>query len=110
MVGYKYVDSENGVMTNMYSSVVYKIGECYHKDGESKYHKSGFHFCTYPENTLRYAKTKRPSDFTILEIEANGIIDCGDNDQSNEYFGYYGMYATSDIRINRILAREEIFI
>lgn len=109
MIGYKYVDNENNVMKNIYSTSTYCIGSSYHEDGIIKYHKNGFHFSTYPENTLRYASEKRPNEFTILEIEASEKIDCGDDDQSNQYYGFDGMYSSSDIHIIRILPREELF-
>ena len=73
----------------------------YHFDGEVKYGKSGYHFATRLEDTIRYSGTGNP---IIAEVIGTGTIDEGEDD----YYGYYEVYSASDIKIVRYLTREEI--
>lgn len=73
----------------------------YHYDGEVKYGKSGYHFATRLEDTIRYSGTDNP---IIAEVIGYGTIDEGEDD----YYGYYDVYSASNIKIVRYLSREEI--
>lgn len=73
----------------------------YHYEGNVKYGKSGFHFAKNLEDTIRYSGTNNP---LIAEVIGSGIIDEG----SDEYYGYYDVYAASDIKVVRYLTRAEI--
>lgn len=105
MLGFKLVDE--GIV-NQYGTK-YELNKKYYLNGEVKYSKNGFHFSTYPENTLRFASINRPEVYTIVEVEASGIIECGDDYQTNEAYGFSGMYASSEMIILREIPREEIF-
>ncbi len=56
------------------------------------------------EDTLRYSGGINNPNIIIAKIEANNIIDEG----SDEYYGFYDMYATSDLYVDKILTRKEI--
>ena len=73
----------------------------YHYNGTIKYGKSGYHFAKNLEDTIRYSGSSNP---LIAEVLATGIIDEG----VDEYYGYYDVYAASDIKIIRYLTRTEI--
>lgn len=105
MLGYKLVDE--GIV-NQYGTK-YELNKTYYLNGKVKYSKNGFHFSTYPENTLRFTSTRRPKDYFIVEVEASGDIECGDDYQTNEAYDYNGMYASSEMRIIREIPRQEIF-
>ena len=64
---------------------------------------NGFHFCERLEDTLRYFNGL-DSEIQIAEVVGFGdIVKSFDN-----YYGYYDMYAASNIEIVRVLSREEI--
>lgn len=73
----------------------------YYYDGIIKYGKSGYHFAKRLEDTIRYSGTANP---LIAEVIGSGIIDLGEDD----YYGFYDIYAASNIEIVRYLTREEI--
>jgi len=73
----------------------------YFYNGTIKYRKSGFHFAKNLEDTIRYSGTSTP---LIAEVIGYGIIDEGED----EYYGYYDLYAASNIKIIRYLTRDEI--
>ena len=97
MIGYKSYDGNTVKEEDI-------LGKHFHLDGEIKFHERGYHFCKRIEDTFRYSGGINNPNMIISEVEANNIIDEG----SDEYFGYYDMYATSDLYVLRILAREEI--
>ena len=64
---------------------------------------NGFHFCKRLEDTLRY--------FPGMEekIDIARVTAIGDTLESeDDYNGYYDMYCTNEIRIDKVLSREEI--
>lgn len=73
----------------------------YYYDGQIKYGKCGYHFAQNLEDTIRYSGTSSP---IIAEVIASGVIDEG----ADEYYGFYNIYAASNIEIVRYLTREEI--
>ena len=73
----------------------------YHYDGIIKFGSTGYHFAKNLEDTIRYSGTNNP---VIAEVIASGIISEG----VDEYYGYYDIYAASDIKIVRYLTRNEI--
>lgn len=63
----------------------------------------GFHFCSRLEDTLRYFPAMEE------EVEIARVTSLGESTMYNdEYYGYYEMYSTNKIKINRFLTREEI--
>lgn len=94
--GYKAFASDG---TNIALQVM-PLGD-YHFDGPIKYSKSGYHFAKNLEDTIRYSGTNNP---LIAEVVGSGIIVEGED----EYYGYYNVYAASDLRIVRYLNRTEI--
>ena len=114
MRGYKLVygvDQNKKCVYNQYGTP-YELNREYELSGELKYSKNGFHFSIYPEETLRFRDRSNGlliDDFTIVEIEATGEIECGDDYLENEKFDTIGVYASSRIKILRILTREEVF-
>ena len=73
----------------------------YHYDGIIKFGSNGYHFAKNLEDTIRYSGTNNP---LIAEVIGSGIIDEG----SDEYYGYYDVYAASYIKVVRYLTRTEI--
>lgn len=98
--GYKCFNED---MTNRYGK---KFEECniYFANGEIKFGNSGngFHFCKNLEDTLRYFDMEKK--FQICKVRGFGnIVSCDD-----EYNGYYEMYASEKIFVEKILSHEEI--
>lgn len=64
---------------------------------------NGFHFCKNLEDTFRYF------DAINFKVQIADVSGAGDIITVNdEYYGYYDMYACSNIKINNFLKREEI--
>lgn len=64
---------------------------------------NGFHFCRRLEDTLRY--------FPAMEekIQIAKVTSLGEYEIFNdEYYGYYDLYVTRELKIDKILTREEI--
>ena len=97
MIGYKSYDGNRVKEEDI-------VGKHFHLDGKIKFHERGYHFCKRIEDTFRYSGGINNPNIIIAEVEASNIIDEG----SDEYFGYYDMYSTSDLYVKRILTREEI--
>jgi len=97
MIGYK---SYNGNEVKV-EDILHKH---FHLDGDIKFHKRGYHYCERMEDTFRYSGGIRNPNIIIAEVEASNIIDEG----SDEYYGYFDMYSTSDLYVKRIVPREEI--
>ena len=76
----------------------YELNKKYILDGELKWSENGFHFCKYPEDTLRYIDAFN-NDFSLTEVEGTGDIVEYDDD----YNGYYDMYASSEMTIIRVV-------
>ena len=99
--GYK-VFSEDGV--NRYGKV-FEEGKKYHVDGSISFENNGngIHFCKRMEDTFRYF------DAMNGNVKVAEVIGSGDLVEFNdEYYGYYEMYAASDLEVLKFLSREEI--
>lgn len=64
---------------------------------------NGFHFCKRLEDTLRYVDAMN-DDIKIAEVIGSGDI----VESYDDYYGYYDMYVASDLKIVRVLDRDEI--
>ncbi len=99
--GYKAFNED---FTNRYNRV-FKEEKSYHTDGEISFglNGKGFHFCKRLEDTLRYFDTFENS-IVIAEVIGSGKI----VEYHDDYYEYYDLYASSDIKIVKFLSREEI--
>ena len=99
--GYK---AFNKGLTNRYGKE-FKAGETYTIDGPLKFgnNGNGFHFCERLEDTLRYFPAMK-EEIDIAQVTALGNLE----EYEDNYYGYYDMYCTDKIRIDRVLDREEI--
>ena len=100
MLGYKALEKD---MSNRYG-FVYEVGKTYLLNGELKWSQNGFHFCERPEDTLRYVDGFN-NEIVFVEVEGFGKVVT----YEDEYYGYYDMHASSEMRIIREVSREEIF-
>ena len=100
MRGYKAL---NKGLVNRYG-YKYELNRKYILNGELKWRENGFHFCTRPEDTLRYVDSWG-SEIDVVEIEGSGELQLYEDD----YYGYYDMYASTEIILKRIVPREELF-
>lgn len=83
----------------------FEVGKKYHVDGDIKFGVTGngFHFCANMVDTLRYVNGLE-EEIDMCEVIGSGkIVEFYD-----DYYGYYDMYAASDLEIVRIVPREEI--
>ena len=94
----------NKGLTNRYGKE-FKVGETYTISGPLKFGNdgNGFHFCERLEDTLRYFSAME-EEIEIACVTALGNIE----EYEDNYYGYYDMYCTDIIRIDRVLEREEI--
>ncbi len=101
--GYKAFNSN---MTNRYG-FTYEEGKTYKVSNNESIkfgnNGNGFHFCKRLEDTLRYFP-EVDEEIRIAEVTGSGEYDEGYDD----YYGYYDMFATEIITIDRILERDEI--
>lgn len=101
LIGYKAFSND---MKNRYG-MKFEEGNFYKVKGVLKFGNggNGFHFCKRLEDTLRYV------DAMNQNIKIAKILSFGEYlEYSDEYYGYYDMYVTSSIFIEKILSREEI--
>lgn len=97
MMGYKAL--KEGLI-NRYG-YKYLLNKTYKLNGNLKWRENGFHFCIRPEDTLRYVDSWN-DNIVVTEIEAGGELQLYEDD----YYGYYDMYASSEMKILRVLSRE----
>ena len=98
--GYKAF--RKGLVTQ--SNTILEVGKTYKIDGDIKWNNSGFHFCTNPEDTLRYM-THFEEEIEVALVHSDGIVYSNDD----EYNGYYDMFVSDEITVDRVLSREELF-
>ena len=99
MKGYKVLLSG---LVNRYGTV-YELNKKYTlRSGDLKWRENGFHFCSRPEDTLRYIDAFN-EEFDMAEVEGSGDLHL----YEDEYYGYFDMYASSEMEIKRIIPREE---
>lgn len=99
--GYK---AFNANLTNRYG-VSFEEGKKYSVDGHAVFgnHGNGFHFCRRLEDTLRYFDAM-DGEVLIAEVVGSGDM----VEYSDEYYGYYDMYAATELEVLRVLSREDI--
>lgn len=105
--GYK---SFNIGFTNI-NGKIFKQGQTYKISGQPKFgpQGNGFHFAKRFEDTIRYSdysQNKILRDVQIAEVIGRGQIIEG----SDEYNGYYDLFAATELTIKRFLNREEILL
>ena len=100
MLGYKALTNN---LTNRYG-FTYEIGKKYYLEGDLKWRSNGFHFCTRVEDTLRYVDAYN-DEVVIVLVEGEGKFVKFEDD----YYGFYDMYASSELTIIREVKREEVF-
>lgn len=98
--GYKIF---NGDFTNRYG-MQYELGQTYYKEGNIRFGVAGhgFHFCRNFEDTFRYYDTSE--DFILAEVIGSGKI----VEYNDDYYEFLHMYASSELKIVRIVPRKEI--
>ena len=99
--GYKCFNKD---MTNRYG-VPLEVGKTYSIEGDIKFGNdgNGYHFCKNLEDTLRYFDAVN-DEVSICYVKGFGNID----EYEDDYYGYYDMYASSNMEIIKKLSREEI--
>lgn len=97
--GYKAFNSD---MTNRYG-LPFEVGSTYRVSGEISYGNqgNGFHMCKNLCDVFRYFDSENA---IVAEVTGNGQC----VEFSDEYNGYYNMYAVEAITIDKILSRAEI--
>ncbi len=97
--GYK---AFNDNITNRYG-MQFEEGKVYSVPGKASFglKGNGFHFCKNIEDTFRFFD---PDNCKVASVTGFGDIAVGFDD----YNEYYGMYASTIIRIDKILSREEV--
>lgn len=83
--------------------MILEIGKTYHTNQNVEFGQSGFHFCKRLEDTLHYFSNYN-SPIDICEVVGFGTVVEGFHD----YYGYYDLYASSDIKIVKKLSKIEI--
>jgi hypothetical protein len=102
MKGYKVLD---GNLCNQYG-FQYEFNKIYSLNGKLVWRENGFHFCSKPETTLKYAD--KDKDYVITTIDALGNIVCGDDYFENRYYGITGLYATDKYVITGTISIDEV--
>ena len=99
--GYKAFNED---LSNRYG-LEFKPGEIYQVTGPASFgvRGNGFHFCKRLEDTLRYFDAM-DGKIQIAEVIGRGSI----VEYYDDYYGYYDMYAASELEIVKVLSREEI--
>ena len=97
--GYK---AFNGDFTNRYGKK-FEAGKTYHIDGEVQWGNrgNGFHMCKNIEDCYRYVDSN-----TAIMTEVIGFGNAKKYD--DDYYGYYDMYVCENMRVVRVISREEI--
>ncbi len=99
MIGYKGFNKD---LTNRYGNK-FEVGKVYHVDGEIKWgnYGNGFHLCVHIEDCFRYVD---PSTSVMTEVIGFGKL----LEYDDEYYGYYDMYVCENLKVVRVIPREEI--
>ncbi len=90
-------------MKTLEGNLTLQVGETYHINEPIQFEKNGFHFCKRLEDTLHYFKNYH-TDIDICAVTGFGTI----LETSHEYYGYYDIYIASDLKIDRLLSKQEI--
>ena len=97
--GYKCFNK--GLITNYNDKL--ELNKIYHVKDNIKFSQSGFHLCSYLEDTFRYFDTFQ-NEVDVTEVIGYGNISKYDD----EYNGFYDMYSVEFMKIVRVLLREDI--
>lgn len=100
--GYKVFIGNKELFTNNYNRVC-KEGEILEIDGELQVKKNGYHFAKRLEDTFRYGNSLNEG-VVVCEVTSLGDI----LEYDDEYYGYYDLYVSSKLRIDKILSRKDI--
>ena len=100
-IGYKCF---NKGLINRYGTK-FRIEKTYHCDKQIKFGNNGhgFHVCKRLEDTLRYFDAMN-EEVDICLVECYGKYD----EQEDDYYDYYDMFAFEYMVIKKLLTREEI--
>lgn len=104
IIGYKSVDKNYKDI----SGNILEENKIYHVDGNIVYGNggNGYHFAKKLEDTLRYQLN---DDDFLTRPNIAKVIGFGDIVESfDEYYGYYELYAASNIKILKYLKEDEI--
>ena len=96
-----YKSFKQGLITN--GDIKFEVGVPMHSNGEIQAGPkggNGFHMCLNFEDTFRFIENP-----ILCEVTGYGTIS---KEYIDDYNGYYGIYACSDMIVNRIISREEI--
>ena len=99
--GYKCFDKG---LINRYG-FKYEVGKSYHNNNTLKFgnNGNGFHMCLNLEDTLRYF------DAWNKDVDICYVLGYGDYIKyDDEYYGYYDMFVFENIKILKLLSREDI--
>ena len=101
LTGYKAFNKD---LTNRYGRK-FEVNKSYVTEGKISFgnNGNGFHFCRNIEDTLRYFDGVE-DEVVIAEVIASGNMAV----HEDEYNGYYDMYSAENIKIQRIIEREEL--
>ena len=87
------------------NNLTLQVGQTYHIDKPIEFEHRGFHYCKRLEDTLHYFKNYE-TDIDICEVTGFGTV----LERDHEYYGYYDIYVASDLKIERLLTKQEILI
>lgn len=99
--GYKAFNND---LSNRYGKD-FEEGGVYTVEGPISFgnYGNGFHFCERLEDTLRYFDAM-DDEIKIAEVIGRGEI----VEYFDDYYGYYDMFAASELEVVKVLSREEI--
>lgn len=100
--GYKvFIGNVDNFVNNF--NQVFEAGKIYEVKGQLEPKNLGYHFALRLEDTLRYGNASE-EDIVVCEVTALGNV----IEYEDEYYGYYDLYVTDKLRIDKILSRKEI--
>lgn len=101
VVGYKCFNAD---LTNRYGKK-FIVGKIYFTPGVIKFgnNGNGFHLCKNMEDTLRYFDAMNTSVSICRVVGRGNVVSYFD-----DYYGYYDMFAVSELEIVSKLTRDEI--
>ena len=100
--GYKAFVKDGDTLYDRFGTE-YHEGDLLHVSGNIRFHNKGFHFCSHPEDTLRYVNAF-DDDVVVAKVIGFGKV----SEYQDEYYDYGGMFATSDLKILKVYSREEL--
>ena len=102
IIGYKAFYLVGDKLVDKFDNV-YEEKETYHYDGDVIFHRSGFHMCLNPEDTLRYLDAFE-NEVVICEVEGSGKS----HEYWDDYNEYYDMYSVEDLTIIKQLSKKDL--